>query len=311
MKYLLTLNRFDLDKNILIERLRKFGNVKEQDNRIILDGNVNLNELRKLQEINEIYTIHIDFKELKNYQDFNKDTLDFIKKVKGKSFFVKVKFLSKIPISGKSVIKRINSLLKKESLFFKEENADINIYIEFKKENDKISYRICEFNKKNIMKFDFNKFIVVLERPGSVIEISDFLRLCWIFKIPLYIIQDEDDNKFQFLFNKAKKMTKGIPYEKMNIKILKELPKDFVLVGFSKNANLNEKDLINVFNNENKKIALVFGDEKFGLTQEARDKLNYCIHLTSEMKKPLRASHALSYVLGFYVKSILGKNLLS
>ncbi len=306
MKYLLTLNRFDLDKNLLIENLRKFGNVKEEDNRLILDGNVNLNELRKLQEINEIYTIYIDLKELKNYQDFNKDTLDFVKKVKGKSFFVKVKFLSKIPISGKSIIKRVNSLLKKESLFFKEQDAEINIYIEFKKESNRIFYRICEMNKKEVLKFDFNKFIVILEKPGSVIEISDFLRLCWIFKIPLYIIS-ENDSKFQFLFNKAKKMTKGIPYEKMNIKILKELPKDIVLVGFSKNANLDERYLDKVLNG-NEKIALVFGDEKFGLTQMARDKLDYCICLTSEIKKPLRASHALSYVLGFYGRKEIERN---
>ena len=48
------------------------------------------------------------------------------------------------------------------------------------------------------------------------------------------------------------------------------------------------------------KIALVFGDDKYGLTQETRDKLNYCFRLTPEIKKPLRASHALSYVIGFY-----------
>ncbi len=306
MKYLLILNRFDINKEILFDKLKKFGNIEEDFGRIILNSNFPINEMRKLQEINEIFTIYIDFKELKNYQEFNKDVLDFIKNFNVRSFYVRTKFLSKIPISSKSIIKRVNSLLKREGLFFKEE-ADINIYVEFLKRENKVYYRICEMNKKLILKFDFSRFIVVLEKPGSVIEISDFLRLCWIFKIPLYIISENDD-KFQFLFNKAKKMTKGIPYEKMNIRTIKDFPRDFVLIGFSKNANLDERDLVNIFNDENKKIALVFGDEKFGLTQETRGKLDYCVKLTSEMKKPLRASHALSYVLGFYVRKEIQEN---
>ena len=265
-----------------------------------MECNTDINNLRKIQEINDIYTIGVDFRELRNYQEFNKDILDFVKKIMGKSFFVRTKFLSKIPISSKSIIKRINSLLKKEDMYFKEQNAEINIYTEFKKESNRIFYRICLMNKKEILDSDLSRFIVILEKPGSVIEISDFLRLCWIFKISLYII-DENNDKFQFLFNKAKKMTKGIPYEKMEISIVKDFPKNFVLVGFSKNANLSEKKLSDILN-QSRRIALVFGDEKFGLTQDSRDKLDYCVHLTPELKKPLRASHALSYVLGFYAQ---------
>ena len=142
------------------------------------------------------------------------------------------------------------------------------------------------------------KFIVILENPGSVIEISDFLRICHIFKIPLYFLNT--DSKFNFLLEKAKKMTKGIAYDNFKINIIKEIPKDFVKVGFSIKASKNEKDLVKIF--ENKKIALVFGDEKFGLKQETRDKMNFNIRLTPEIKKPLRASHALSYVLGIYAR---------
>ena len=138
MKYLLTLNRFDLDKNLLIEKLRKFGNVNEDNKRLVLECNTDINNLRKIQEINDIYTIGVDFRELRNYQEFNKDILDFVKKIMGKSFFVRTKFLSKIPISSKSIIKRINSLLKKEDMYFKEQNAEINIYTEFKKDRVRV-----------------------------------------------------------------------------------------------------------------------------------------------------------------------------
>ena len=97
-------------------------------------------------------------------------------------------------------------------------------------------------------------------------------------------------------------MTKGIPYEKFNLTLSNELPKDYIKVGFSIKAKLNEKDLLKIL--QNKKLALIFGDEKFGLSQRVRDECNYLIKLTSETKKPLRASHALSYVLGFYKKTL-------
>ena len=70
-----------------------------------------------------------------------------------------------------------------------------------------------------------------------------------------------------------------------------------IKVGFSINSKLNENNF-KEFYNKNKKLILIFGNEKFGLTQNLRDKLDYSFRLTKETKKPLRASHALSYIMG-------------
>lgn len=291
MKYLLVLNRFEIDKNKLRE---KIGNFYE-DHGIIVDSI----KFKDITEVNKIYILSNNWKKL-NFKDFNQDILKAFNLVKGNNFFAKTKFFDKIPISSKSIIKKINSLMRKENISYKE-NGEIEFLAQFKRDKD-IFYRVLvRENKLNQNKFDLSKFTIVLENPDSVIEISDFLRICWIFKLPLIIISKED-KKFLYLLNKAKKMTKGIPYEKLNLKILKELPMGFVKVGFSIKAKLNEKYLPKIL--ENKKIALIFGDEKFGLTQKLRDECNFLVKLTDETKKPLRASQALSYVLGFYVRNL-------
>ena len=305
MKYLLFLNRFELDK----EKLKnKLGNVKVSDDngRLLVEGNLDLEKVKKLPEIKKIAILKQDWKEL-SFSNIGKEVFDCFSGgfVNGATTFkVEAKFLDKIPVSAISLYKKINSYFKKEGLTFNENSENI-IYLEIKKDK-KALYRIFT-TEKNIWEKDYSfkvnmeKFIVVLENPGSVIEISDFLRICYIFKIPLYFLNT--DSGFNFLLEKAKKMTKGIPYEEFKINIVKEIPKDYIKVGFSIKASENEKDLKKIF--ENKKIALVFGDEKFGLKQETRDKMNYNVRLTPETKKPLRASHALSYVIGIYS----GKNI--
>lgn len=291
MKYLLTLNRFEIDK----ARLRaKIGNFYE-DYGIIVDK-INFKDV---SEIDKIYVLGNDWKRL-DFRIFNDDILKTFSLVDGDSFFAKTKFFDKIPISSKSIIKKINSLMKKEGLEYKE-NGAIEFLIQFKKDKD-VYYRVLvRENISNEINSDLSNFTIVLENPGSVIEISDFLRICWIFRLPLIIIT-QNNNQFQYLLNKAKKMTKGIPYEKFNLLISNELPKDCIKVGFSIKAKRNEKDLLKIL--QNKKLALIFGDEKFGLSQKVRDECNYLIRLTPETKKPLRASHALSYVLGFYQKTL-------
>ncbi len=291
MKYILTLNRFEIDK----AKLRnKIGNFYE-DHGTIVDSI----KFKDISEVDKIYFLSSDWKRL-DFRLFNEDILKAFKLVNGNSFFAKTKFFDKIPLSSKSIVKKINSLMKKEGLGYKE-NGAIEFLVQFKKEKD-ICYRVLvrENNPKET-NLGINNLTIILENPGSVIEISDFLRICWIFKLPL-IIATQNSNKFQYLLNKAKKMTKGIPYEKFNLSISNEIPKDDVKVGFSIKAKLNEKDLLKIL--QNKKLALIFGDEKFGLPQKVRDECNYLVRLTPETKKPLRASHALSYVLGFYQKTL-------
>ena len=289
MKYLILLNRFDIDKEKLKE---KIGNFYEDNGLVVLDPK-NLDA----KEIDKAYMIVEDWKKL-DYQSLNFDSLKCLNYAKGNTFFVKTKFIDKIKISSKSIIKRINSVMKKENLSFNE-NGDIEIYVQFKRTNE-IFYRIMtrnNINKEVIV--DYSKFIAVIEKPGSIIEISDFLRLSWIFKIDLYIISE--NNGIHGLVKKAMLMTKGIPFSNFKPKIVSKIPSDYTKIGFSIKGKENEKQLKIIFNKE--KIALVFGDEKFGLSQKIRDECDFLIKLTPESQKPLRASHAFSYVLGIYTNS--------
>lgn len=307
MKYILFLNRFDFDINILKEKINKLVKdikIFDEDKRLIVEAeNLDLDKLIKIEEINRIAIMHNEWREL-NFKNLVNDCLNAFKKQNKKTFFVQVRFLSKIPISTKSIYKKVNAEFKKHNYQYKE-NGECIVYIEIKKDK-KVFYRVFVstigmWNKNFTFKLEMDKFIVVLENPGSVIEISDFLRICWIFKIPLYFL--DTVSGFNPLLNKAKKMTKGIPYDEFRINIVKEIPKGYVKIGFSKNASNNENLLKDVLKKE--KIALFFGDEKFGLSQKIRDSMDYSIRLSPDLKKPLRASHALSYVLGFYIRDLI------
>ncbi len=305
MKYLLFLNRFEIDKDKLkgkIKNLDKSTDFKDEDDKIIIDTKINPEDLLNFQEISKIIALFNYWKDF-NFKTLKEDCLDLVKRNNIKEYFIETKFYSKVPISAKSIYKHINPYLKYDGFVVNEE-GDV-VYLEFKKFNNELKYRLgfCKRNlfKVNLVKVDMSKFVVIMENPGLALEVSDFLRLCWIFKLPLYIITNDKIN-FEKILKKAKEETKGIEYDKFELKIVSELPKGFTYCGFSKHANMNEKDMKNIILKEDR-IALVFGDDKFGLTQETRDKLNHTFRLTPETKKPLRASQALSYVLGFYTAS--------
>jgi tRNA(Leu) C34 or U34 (ribose-2'-O)-methylase TrmL len=286
MKYLLILNKFELSIENLKEKIiNKLNDAKfYNDNGLILETSNNINDILYFEEIEKILTLHknwqkLDFKTFKN--NFNDLNIN--------SYLVKVRFLSKIPISAKSIIKKTNSALKSKY----SENPEKIIYIEFIKK-EKPYYRIFITPIKYYEKFKMEKnnynIEVVLENPEDKEEVKDFLRLCYIFNLPLNILTNNIN-----LINKAKQEAKGIPYEKFNLSINKKI--EGIKIGFSIKSKLNEKDL-KKFYNKNNKIILIFGNEKFGLSQNLRDKLNYSFRLTNEAKKPLRASQALSYIMG-------------
>ena len=153
---------------------------------------------------------------------------------------------------------------------------------------------------ESTLKIDLSNFNVVIEEPRLVEDISDFLRLCWVFRLPLFVLTS-DNERVENLVAKAKKITKGIDYDKFTLKYIPYLSKDFIKVGFSKHSNQNELDLLEFFkDNSDDRICLVFGNDTYGLSQDVRDDLDYCFRLTTELKKPLKASQALSYILGVY-----------
>ncbi|MEK6835313.1 MAG: TrmH family RNA methyltransferase [Nanoarchaeota archaeon] len=291
MKYLLILNKFELSKERLKDKIKAELNDSKfyEDNGLILGTQQDINKILFFEEIEKILPLYLDWKKL-DFKTFKQDFND----LNIKTHLVKVKFLSKIPISTKSIIKKVNSALK-QSRF--SEHPEKVIYLEIIKK-EKPYYRIFIIPYLYWEKFKMGKdklnVEVVLENPEDKEEIKDFLRLCYIFNLPLNILTNKNINN---LIDKAKEEAKGIPYEKFILDINKKL--EGIKIGFSINSKLDEQDFKKFYNeNKNKKILLIFGNEKFGLTQELRDKLDFSFRLTKETKKPLRSSHSLSYVLG-------------
>ena len=289
MKYLLILNKFELNKEKLKDKIRSKIQAKfYEDNGLILETSQNIDEVLYFEEIEKILLMHKDWQKFSftNFKEnFNVNIRDYL---------IKTKFLDKIPISSKSLIKKINSVLKAHD----EKNPENIIYIEFIKRDRIPYYRVFITPIKYWEKFKLDKtklnVEVALENPSNKEEIKDFLRLCYIFSLPLNVLTKKDINN---LINKAKQEAKGIPYENFSLNVNKKL--DGVKIGFSINSKLDENDFREFYHkNKNRKLILVFGDEKFGLSQNLRDNLDYSFRLTKETKKPLRASHALAYVLG-------------
>jgi len=71
-----------------------------------------------------------------------------LKESKIKSYKIQTKFHDKIKISAKSVYKHINPYLKHESFQVNEENPEVILYLEFKKENNKLLSKLV-VNKLN------------------------------------------------------------------------------------------------------------------------------------------------------------------
>jgi len=291
MKYLLILNKFELNKEVLknkVKTILKDANFYD-DQGLILETNKDVKGILYLEEINKIFPLYQDWQKF-NFQSFK----DNFNNLNIKSHMVKIHFINKIPISNKSLIKKVNSALNSKY----SENPDKIIYIEFIKKQNIPYYRIFivpgEYNEKFKMEKKKLNIEIVLENPEDKSEIKDFLRLCYIFNLPLNILTNKNiDN----LINKAKQEAKGIPYEKFSLNINKKL--EGIKIGFSINSKLNENNFKEFYGkNKDKKLIFIFGNEKFGLTQDLRDKLDYSFRLTQETNKPLRASHALSYILG-------------
>lgn len=248
MKCLIFLNKFEFDLNTLKNKILKYGkgiNFNEEDKNLFVEADsLNLDEIIKFEEVKKICLLAEDWKKL-DFRGLINDSLNAFEKKPTNTFAAQAKFLSKIPISAKSIYKKINSEFKKHNYKY-EENPETIIYIEFKKENKQVLYRIFVssiklWNKNYAIDMDLSKFIVVLESPGTVVEISDFLRLCWIFRLHLYILNPT--NNFDQLLENAKKITKGIDYENFKLEIVKEIPKGYLKIGFSKNATENEHSL--------------------------------------------------------------------
>ena len=292
MKYLIYFNKFEINPEKLKFKLGKI--IEFSSEKAIVESK--LDDLLKLDEVDKIIELKTDFKPF-SFVELKKDALKYIKQ---KNYFIKTDFISKIPISAKSLYKHINPYLKHEG-FIVNEDYDELLHIEILKVEGKPFYRIGVssknmYEKQNAIKTMFNNYIVILEEPELLYELQDFLRVCWIFKLPLHILT-KDKSKMEHMLISAIKEVKGVSQSALEIKTIAKLPEDCIKIGFTKHSMKNESDLQRIIKTD-KKIALIFGNDKYGLSQQIRDELDFSIHLGPTSEKPFRGSQALSYVLG-------------
>lgn len=293
MKYLIFFNKFGMDEKKLKSKLGKI--IEFSSEKAIVE--TKLDDLLKLDEVDRIIELKTDFKPF-NFTELKKDALKYVKE---KNYFIKTDFISKIPISAKSLYKHINPYLKHEG-FIVNEDYDELLHIEILKVEGKPFYRIGVssknmYEKQNAIRNIFNNYIVVLEEPELLYELQDFLRVCWIFKLPLHILT-KDKPKMEKMLISAIKEVKGVSQAALEIKTISKLSDDYVKIGFTKHSMKNENDL-QLITKTDKTFALIFGNDKYGLSQNVRDSVDHSVHLGPQSEKPFRGSQALSYVLGF------------
>ena len=129
MQYILFLNKFSISLEKLekkIKDLLKDASIEKEDNHLILTTNSDVNRIISFDEISKITEIKVPFTHLKTFEDFRKVLLNNLDK-KYKTFAVVTKFITNIPISKRSIYKRINSLLKKESMQYEEDSPELSV----------------------------------------------------------------------------------------------------------------------------------------------------------------------------------------
>lgn len=281
------LKKFSIDLKLLDEKLKKLNvnkiGLDKFSGRLILDKPVELDEFDK---------VFFEERAVKQLQwDLLRRDLNELKDKLG-SYNLEIKTYANVRIPKSTIKKKI------AKLGFA--NGKINLLLEILKDNGKYFYRLFTMEKeeKTMDKKLYHNLSVILENPRLVDELSDFLRLCLIFDLNFDIIYD-NKREASALIGKAKKITKG-KLSDFNVNIYNSL-KDVknVKIGFSKHAKKNEKDL-KKFLLANKNVTLVFGNDTYGLSQDARDSCDELFHLTPDNEKPLKANQALSYVLGLY-----------
>jgi len=295
MQLLVFLRRFELELDLVVKKISKLGTnveIEKEDSLLVINGdNLDTKKIIELIEVERVLEVVSPWTSLNSYT-LREEGAKAFDKLGNKKYKIFVRINSVFDISSKSIYKQINSV----AAGYSEENYEGVMYIEVIKKYGKKYFRlsICYRQEweREVAAFNY-PFLIVLENPTLVSEVSDFLRICWVFKVSLMLVGNVDPS----IIDKAKAETKNIPRE-FEVKINKSLPKDYTKIGFSKHAGLGEEELIKNIKKGN--YALIFGNEKFGLSQKARDECDYLIRLGSEVNKPLRASQALSFVLGIY-----------
>ena len=140
----------------------------------------------------------------------------------------------------------VNPYVKHEGFIPNEEAYETILYIEFKKDLGKISYRVSiqpHHTIKTIIPHQthMGNINVLIEEPELVSELGDFLRVCYIFKLPLFILSVNPT--IEKMLAKAHEETKGLNEGHFTVTVVKELPKNYVTIAFTKHSPLTETKL--------------------------------------------------------------------
>jgi len=299
MRYHLVLKRFEFDADALKKKVLGLGYKVLPDavsGRMVAEGGGNGGELLQLSEVEDVLR---EEKSGRFQQEVLRQELIVLGKRLG-SISLKVRTYPGVKIPASILKKKLLKVMQQAGVQVGDGGVPVLIELE---QNRGVLYRVLSpiGKKQQGDKSRYRNLAVLLEHPRLVEEVADVLRICLIFGLELKVVHN-NKNEFQKLLNKAKSLTKG-KLADFHVDVYKDLDeiRDYKKIGFSKNADDGEERLREVFKTH-EKILLVFGNDTFGLSQEARDKVDMLIHLTPDYKKPLKANQALAYVLGMYSK---------
>jgi len=273
------------------------SNILEQNKRILIESKLNKQQLNELNQTHGINSIHEILKE-KTTENL-KELIEFL--IQNAEFNeTKIELQKGLPFHSQAIKERLH----KKGIKVIKGNKNL---IEIKQFQNKIITRIMknltlnELQEKPKIKIIQNtvkekkELIFVLVEPKTKNEVADFMRLSEIFQSKLYLIDSGEHAKQ--LLSEASERVKSIKSNKIQVQIMDSLEKaiqDYYAVGFSLWGNKSEQKLIEL---KNKKLALVFGNEKKGLSLDARQKLKEIIQLGPKSSQCMKSSQALAYAL--------------
>jgi tRNA(Leu) C34 or U34 (ribose-2'-O)-methylase TrmL len=221
-------------------------------------------------------------------QDNLTQTIDRLSKYKIKK--IKAKIDRNVPFHEKAITDRYSKKYK----FV--ENGD-TIYLEAKTENDKVLVRIGVYidEKENkVIEKAVEYPDLAIESPFTLGEIGDFLRFTKTFKMKIYILTLNDRDCLESVSNFLKENS----FSKGNVTVVKDIDAikaNYNVIGFSM---WGKNPISSLVENNNKKILLIFGNERRGLLKSTMEICSKVIKVGSS-SEPLRATQAASFALGY------------
>ncbi|RLF98555.1 MAG: hypothetical protein DRN49_05705 [Thaumarchaeota archaeon] len=172
------------------------------------------------------------------------------------------------------------------------------VYVQLSGSGADIGVTLGEYylkRRKSISLNVFDRYVIVFEKPKTVYEIMDMIRLCASMNVELRIIsarRDKIERALRSIGGAAGRVKLGI-YDELDSAI-----SDLTPIGFSSSAVLNEEDFIKLIGEVDGRIGLLIGNEYEGLSIEARHRVRALIRLGPKTGFSMRSSTAAAYVLG-------------